>query len=463
MKFYWIFSHLAVILGFLLAALVIAHVIRQQRSPAGTIAWLLVVVLVPYIGVPLYLMFGGRKIRRSASRKANITLPAGSTLCFERSTLIDRLLRSYGIPGATANNRVSLCQTGEERYAAMVKLIEEATRSIWITMFILDPDKVGKEFINRLTRRAVEGLDVRLLLDSVGSLHTTRRFLSPVVEAGGQISFFMPLLHRPFRGRTNLRNHRKIIIADEQRVIAGGANIAGIYVDQVTKSNQWQDLSFILEGPAVIHYTEVFRLDWEFASGQRFDLHPELAQPVPGSEDSAIVQVVPSGPDMAGDPLYDAILSAIFTAKQCLWVVTPYFIPDNALVQALNLASRRGVDVHILVPEKSNYPIIDLARSAYLRELQANGCTIQLYSGGMMHAKVFLVDKQLAMIGSPNMDMRSLFLNYEIAMFAYSRPEIQATKVWLEELAENSRIGVKEVGAFRDICEGIARMMSPLL
>ena len=193
MKLYWMFSHLAVVLGFLLAALVIAHIIRQRRSPAGTIAWLLVVVLVPYIGVPLYLMLGGRKMRRAASRKANIKLSAGNTLCFEKGTLIDRFLRSYGMPGATANNRVSLCRTSEERYTAMVDLVKEATQNIWITMFILDPDEVGKEFIDRLARRAAEGLDVKLLLDSVGSLRTTRRFLSPVVEAGGQTSFFISL------------------------------------------------------------------------------------------------------------------------------------------------------------------------------------------------------------------------------------------------------------------------------
>jgi len=330
-------------------------------------------------------------------------------------------------------------------------------------MFILDPDEVGKEFIDSLARRAADGLNVKLLLDSVGSRHTTRRFLSPVVEAGGQISFFMPLLHRPFRGRTNLRNHRKIIIADEQRVIAGGANIASNYFDRTTKSSHWRDLSFVLEGPAVMHYTEVFRSDWEFASGERLTLHPELAQPVHNDRGGAIVQVLPSGPDVPGDPLYDAILSAIFAAKQRLWVVTPYFIPDIALVQALRLASHRGVDVHILVPEKSNHPIADLARGTHLRDLQADGCTILLYTDGMMHAKVFLVDSQLAMIGSPNMDLRSLFLDYEIAMFAYSKPEIHATEAWIEDLAINSRIGVREVGDFRDICEGVARMMSPLL
>lgn len=186
MKFYWIFSHLAVVFGFLLASLVIAHIIRQRRSPAGTIAWLLVVVLVPYVGVPLYLMLGGRKMRRAANRKANIKLSASNTLCLGKGTLMDRFLRSYGMPGATADNRVSLCRTSDERYTAIVELIKEATQNIWITMFILDPDEVGKEFIDSLARRAADGLHVKLLLDSVGSRHATRRFLSPVVEAGGK-------------------------------------------------------------------------------------------------------------------------------------------------------------------------------------------------------------------------------------------------------------------------------------
>ncbi|MCI0401773.1 MAG: PLDc N-terminal domain-containing protein [Gammaproteobacteria bacterium] len=185
---FWILSHLAFTLGFLLAGLVIAQVVRQRRSSSGTIARLLVIVLLPYVGVPLYLMFGGRKLRRIADAKADIQLATGSIRLAARSNLIDRLLQSYGIPGATTGNRVTLCRTGEEGYGAIVQFISEATRSLYLTTFILHKDDIGKDIVDRLAKRAAEGIEVRLLLDGVGSMHMTRRFLAPLIHAGGHVA-----------------------------------------------------------------------------------------------------------------------------------------------------------------------------------------------------------------------------------------------------------------------------------
>jgi len=344
-----------------------------------------------------------------------------------------------------------------------VKLIEEAAESIYIATFILHMDEVGAEIVRLLTKRASEGVEVCVLMDGVGSMHTSRRSLRKLVKAGGRIAYFMPVIHRPFRGRTNLRNHRKIVIADQKRVIAGGTNISSEYIGPTPKPGRWHDISFTLEGPAVKHYAEVFRSDWKFATGERIDLNSDGAQPVCDDGQGAIVQIIPSGPDVKGDPLYYSIISAAFAAKDRLWVITPYFVPDETLMQALILAVHRGVDVRILVPDKSNHRVADLARDTYMRTLQAEGGTIQLYTAGMMHAKIMIMDYELAMIGSANMDIRSLFLNYETAMFVYSKPEIQATEAWVEQLAKDTRIGVEDVGAFRDIIEGVVRMIAPLL
>ncbi len=177
----------------------------------------------------------------------------------------------------------------------------------------------------------------------------------------------------------------------------------------------------------------------------------------------AVVQVVPSGPDVPGDALYEVVLSTTFAAEARLWIVTPYFVPDDALLQGLTLAARRGVDVQIIMPERSNHRITDWARGGYLREIQEAGGAVLLYTGGMLHAKVLVMDEQLAMVGSANMDMRSLFLNYEVGMLMYSPGEIDAVARWVEDVAAPARQGVPPVGVIRDFGESVVRMVAPLL
>ncbi len=459
----FVLANLALIVGFLLALVMFPHMLRQRRSPSSTIAWLLAIALLPYVGVPLYLLIGGRKIRRASRDKPAIRLTnVGMVSPLENSPLC-RLLTSYEIPNATAGNHVTFCETGEQAYSTLIKLIDDASRSIYITMFLLREDEVGREIVDRLARRAADGIRVRVLLDGIGSLHTSNRFLSPITEAGGRTAFFIPVIHQPFRGGTNLRNHRKLVIIDEKRVMAGGMNIGAEYMGPTPSASRWRDLSFTLEGPATRYYFEVFCSDWKFATGEHINTPEEGKQAGTAGEDGAVVQIVPSGPDVVDDPLYEAILSAVFAAESRIWVVTPYFVPDEALAHALELAVHRGVDVHILVPEKSNHPLADLAGRTYIRELQKAGCKVLLYTGGMMHAKVMAVDDTLAIIGSANFDMRSLFLDYEIALFLYSKREIEAVGAWVKSLAECSCIGITNPDRIGSVFEGIVKMMTPLL
>ncbi|MCD4825799.1 MAG: cardiolipin synthase [Phycisphaerae bacterium] len=458
-----ILTYVGLVLGFLLAVVLVIQIVRQpKRSPSATIAWLLMIIFAPWVGVPLYLALGGRKTRRRARKKSDLGLRKADICPAEDATLIDRILRSYNLPAATEHNKVSLCRKGTETYGQLVELIEGATHSIHIATFVFSKDEIAADILQRLARRASEGLEVRLLLDGVGCLHTHGRFLKPLTRAGGRVTHFNPVIHRPFRVRTNLRNHRKIAIADGRIVIAGGTNIAKEYIGPTPMAGRWRDLSFVLEGPAVPIYADIFRSDWHFASGEELQPAPQSPAAENTAEPEAIVQVVPSGPDIKADSLYGAILSAIFQAKKRFWVVTPYFVPDDALQQALLLACHRGVDVRVIVPRKSNHTLTNLARGPYLRELQAVGVKIlQLHT--MVHAKAIIMDDDLAMIGSSNFDIRSLFLNYEVSMFIYSRPEIQATFKWMESLATECTIGMKKVGPVRDFCEGAARMIAPIL
>ncbi len=453
-------DHIFIVIGFVLAVLGLGHIVRQRRSAAASTLWLLVIVIFPYLGVPLYLMFGGRKTRKAAAGKRKLRLAAGATVPEPQAAPMDRLLRSFGLPGATAGNRLVLCETGEEVYERLMDGIDSAEFSIDLLTFVFAQDEVGRAVVDRLARRAEQGLRVRVLVDSVGSLHTHRRFFRRLIRAGGRVAFFVPVLHRPFRGRSNLRNHRKLVVFDEKTVLAGGTNVAREYIGPSPNPSRWKDLSYVLTGPAVAQFAEIFRSDWRFASGETLPAHPERVRAKAGTD---VVQLVPSGPDVADDPLHDAVLTALFSARRRLWFVTPYFVPDETLATAFLVAAHRGIDLKLLVPARSNHPVADLARGSYLRDIQDAGGKVLLYPGGMVHAKVMVMDDDLTVIGSANLDMRSFFLNYECALFAYDGPSIAASEAWIRRLAADCVEGVGRAGAVRDVVEGIVRMVGPLL
>jgi cardiolipin synthase A/B len=455
-------AQLVVVGSTVLSVLAVAQILRQRRSPSSTAAWLLAIIALPYIGAPLFLMFGGRKLRRRAAAKETLGMVAHAALPDEAANHLDRTLRSYGIAGATAGNCMTLCPTGIEGLQALLNLIDTAQRSIHVETFIFSRDGVGQEVLARLTARAREGVEVCLLVDAVGSFWTPARFFRPLVATGGRVARFSPVLHVPFVRRTNLRNHRKITVADGRRALAGGMNITGEDMYTTATPRAWHDLSFTVEGPAAWHFEQVFVSDWNFAT------HAELSagdDPPPGGDAGcqATLQVVPSGPDVPNDPLLDTILMSIFTAQQRIRIVTPYFVPDESIAHALVIACHRGVDVSVLVPARSNHFLADIARRSFLREIQEAGGTVLKYTGGMVHAKLILIDNTVAMVGSANLDMRSLLLNFEIMQFVYSRAEIDALDQWAAELTRNSTVGMPAVGALREIVEGLLRVIEPQL
>jgi cardiolipin synthase len=346
-----------------------------------------------------------------------------------------------------------------EGYAGLKQLIGQAQRTLYVQTFIFSRDEVAQEILARLTDKASQGVQVCLLVDGLGSLKTRRAFFQPLVRAGGAVAVFKPVVHVPFRGMTNLRNHRKIAVADGCLALAGGMNITAEDMYPHMRPNSWQDLSAIVEGPAARDLENTFRADWRFATGQT--IGPGSHDPPPALGES-IVQVVPSGPDVPEDPLYCATITAAYRAQRRLWMVTPYFVPDDALAQALLIACRRGVDVRVIVPEKSNHRFSDLAGASFLRDIEAAGGSVLLYTAGMVHAKVMVADDDLAMVGSANLDMRSLFLNYEVMLLCYRREEVAAVAGWIEGLARGCRAGVGQSGFAREMAEGLIRVVSPL-
>ncbi len=463
----WLLSPLLTYLGFALALVLMAHLLRQQRSPSSTIAWLLVILLLPYLGVPLYLMFGGRKMRRMAQKKAKVyaSEPPVEVDAEVPGGAIEKILHSFGIPSATTGNHIELIASGEDAFDILTRSIEGATRSIAITTYILGTDKVGRSLVRLLTRRASEGVAVYLLVDAVGSWRTRRRFVAPLVAAGARVAFFMPVIHIPFRGRANLRNHRKIVVIDDRFAIIGGMNLSGDYMGPTPDPRRWRDLSLSIEGPGVTDLADLFRSDWKFATGQELTPSERAAglniRDVQ-SPTACPAQVVASGPDVAGDPLYETLLSALFAAERRIWIVTPYFVPDEMLARALELAARRGIDLRLIVPQHSNHLTADLARVGFLRQIHNAGGHILLYLPGMLHAKAVLID-DVAIIGSANMDMRSLFLNYEVALFLYGENEVEQIATWSLDVMAHTKVGLPKQGWTAEMAENVVRLLAPLL
>jgi len=460
----WIFAYFLPVVGFVLALLLLAHLLRQRRPPSSTMAWMLAIVLAPYVGVPLYLMLGGRKIRRITERKEDLLEVA-------RRAVLSRPEeeRAGALPLAVGEvfprrdgNRLEVLGTGENAFASLLQSIESARESIHISTYILGVDDTGRAIVDALARKAAEGVEVYLLLDAVGCLPVRGRFLRPLTDAGGKHAFFMPMLHVPFRGRANLRNHRKILVFDRRTAIVGGMNLAREYMGQTTDPKRWHDLSLTVEGPVVSDLYSIFCGDWAFAAGEELAPMPQACPLVQGDE-TVPLQLVPSGPDMPEDSLYDAVVTALFSARRRVWIVTPYFVPDEMLTRTICIAARRGTDVRIVVPLNSNHRVADLVRRGYLRQVQEAGATVYCFRPGMLHAKVIVVDDRLTIVGSMNMDVRSFFLNYEVALFMYSRAMTQRLAVWVEDVMAQSDTGVRDVHGAVEFLEGMGRLLAPLL
>jgi cardiolipin synthase len=273
------------------------------------------------------------------------------------------------------------------------------------------------------------------------------------------VRYFSPLLQLPGSGQLNLRNHRKMVIADGARVFAGGMNVGTAYMGPIPDGDRWTDLACRLEGPAAATFSNVFQADWAVAGGT--PPRPHGAPPAcPGG--TARVQLVPSGPDIAGDPLHDALVNTIHAAQRRVWLVTPYFLPTEFLGNALAIAAKRHVDVRILLPRRSNQRLADFARGAYLRDMQEAGCRIQFFQAGMIHAKAGIID-DAGYLGSANFDVRSMLLNFETALFVYDAASVQALEDWYHRQERLCSEGLRAAGALRRISEGVFRLGAPVL
>ncbi|MNW31175.1 Major cardiolipin synthase ClsA [compost metagenome] len=457
--------------------------ILEFRQPAKAVAWLFILFCFPLIGFVVYYFvaqdYKKRKVLRNQGsrlfQQIKETLWRQTEVIHEiqhmsnpefvhYERLFNMLSRLTESP-ITGCNRATVLTDGEETFASMLTAIEQAQDHIHIEFYIFRADTIGTTFQNLLIRKAKEGVKVRFIVDGLGSYHLPSSFAEVCRQAGIEFHYFLPPLLATLDKRINYRNHRKILIVDGRVGFVGGLNVGDDYLGQYPKMGYWRDTHTRIEGDAVYFLQNTFLSDWKLASGERIDdlgLFPP--HECDGDEQ---VQIVASGPDLEWDAIQELCFGAIAVARRRVWLTTPYFIPDPSIYEALKTAAVSGVDVRIIIPYHSDSILVKLASLSYVGELLNAGVRFYQYRKGFMHAKILIVDDLFGSVGTANMDMRSLFYNFELTTLVFSAPFIQQLEQDFKRDLEHSSAIVserfKERPRIQKTAEVLARMLSPLL
>lgn len=434
----------------LLTYVLTTRVEQERRPPSIAIAWVLGLVAVPYAVLPLYILFGRRKLQRKAAPRAAAGFPGRHWA--------EDLIMSFGLPCA-APAPLRLHADGAQSRAALLATFAAARGRLDICTYILGNDEFGRDVVRALIERVRSGVRVRLLIDGVGAIQLPKSMFRLLRSSGIETATFSPLLARTTRGPRNLRNHRKLVIADETALWAGGRNLAAEYFIGRDGKPAWCDLTFDLRGPVAAAAGAQFEEDWVGSGGKpaapAASVRTTAAQGDARAHGGGLAQFLPSGPDQAEDTIQALLLDACYRAERRILAVTPYYVPDASLNLAMRLAARRGVRIDLCLPAVSNHILADFARSRALRALAGAGAAIHLLPY-MVHAKGIVFDDSLAICGSANLDSRSLLLNYESAFVLYGSGEIAWLSDWIEALIPGSAPFPDRVpGLWRDLAEGL--------
>ena len=458
--------------------LTIIHVVLDNRQPAKTMAWALVIWFVPVVGIVFYLFFGlNTRKERLISQRSLDMLSKRSMLEFveqrdlrlpeEYKPIIDLFVsENFSLP--FKGSEVKIHTDGYSFFHALLKEIASAKDHIHLDMYIFEDDALGNMVRDALVAKAREGVEVRLIYDDVGCWNVSNRFFERMREEGIEVAPFLPVRFPSFTSKVNYRNHRKMIVIDGRTGFIGGMNIALRYV-KGTKSQPWRDTMLQITGSGVYSLQRAFLVDWYFVdrnliSNRKYYPHPSEES----SHNESLLQIVTSGPDTPYPEIMQGYVRMILAAKKYIYIETPYFLPTDPVLFALKTAAAGGVDVRILVPLRSDTKFVEWAGRSYLREMVKAGVSVSYYKTGFLHSKMIVCDDAICSCGSTNVDFRSFENNFELNAFIYdTKVAIAMRDIFLEDTSQSllftdmpQRV---KPNILKRLVESLVRLMSPLM
>ena len=450
--------------------------VRDTRTPQGAIAWAISLVSLPVISLPLYWVFGRNKfhgyveaMRSGEERFMQLIAEENSLPPVKKISERNRphaprcsFETMADIPFA-GGNALTLYTDGKTTFDAIFDAIEKAEKNILVQFFIVHDDGLGRRLRDLLVRKAEQGLPIHFLYDEIGCHSTPEQYWRSMRDAGIEVHAFHTTKGKGNRFQLNFRNHRKIVVVDGHTAFVGGHNVGDEYLGISKKFKGWRDTHLKICGPAALGVRISFARDWYWATRTLHDL--DLS--IPDASGRAEALPFATGP---ADPLETCSLMfvrAINAAQRRFWIASPYFVPDSAVTKALQLAAMRGVDVRIIIPQKADHLLVYLAGFACLAELQLEGIRVYRYKQGFMHQKVFLVDDELAGVGTANLDNRSFRLNFEITMLIEDTDFCkQVEAMFLKDFDHSTEVGTGEYeqkSILKQTVIRFARLLSPIL
>ncbi len=453
---------------------IIAVVVSENRNPVKSLAWVTVLLVVPVVGLVLYIVFGRniqnkRIISRRNRRKLRRLGAGGGTdpsKIEDAGAVMPQINLAYALCGSHyyEGNDVGIFDNGQEKFDALLADIAAARSYINMQYYIIVNDNIGIRVMEALMERARAGVKVRLIYDHVGSFKLSNRYLRRLKEAGGEAYPFFKVVFPPFGTRINWRNHRKIVVIDGKVGYIGGMNVADRYVDGGKLFDVWRDLHLRVEGPAVFALQQSFAVDWNFMGQPLLEEGP-LATAVKGH--SVGMQLVTGGPTTQWLNMTLVFQQAIARARKCIYIQTPYFIPSEGLVHALQVAALSKVDVRLMIPRRSDSDMLRWASFSYVQECLRAGIKVYLYEKGMLHSKAIIIDDDFCTVGSTNFDFRSFEHNFEANMLIYSTDFNARMKALFVRDMRDSRRVTSSAWRHRPwrekALESVMRLFSPIL
>ncbi|MEK3763843.1 cardiolipin synthase [Solibacillus sp. FSL K6-4121] len=463
----------------------ITVIFLERKKPSSTWAWLLVLFFLPFVGFFLYLLLGrqlrkkhlfrwdGRKdigieqlINYQIEAIENNELELRTEHIKNYSHLIYMNLKTNNAV-LTQDNDVKIFDDGSDKFEALISDINHAKNHIHIQYYIFKLDNLGQRIINALIKKAKQGVKVRVLFDEMGSRGIRKRHFKELIEAGGEVEVFFPSILPLINPRLNFRNHRKIAVIDGRIGYIGGFNVGDEYLSLSDRFGYWRDTHLRIEGSAVHPLQTRFILDWNQASAKNDIIYAERYFPIIPQKGTAALQIISSGPDTEWEVIKNNYLHLIANAKKYVYIQSPYFIPDESFFDAIRIATLTGIDVRIMIPNKPDHMFVYWATYSYVGPLVEAGAKVYHYEKGFIHAKMIVVDDEIASVGTANIDVRSFSLNFEVNALIYDRLLAhRLAEIFERDIMDCSELTLelyKNRSNYTKFRESMSRLLSPIL